>query len=247
MATDSDINIVIPLYEGFNILDVTGPIEIFHWVDGLKHYTVAETSDPVTSVEGLKVTPDFSFAGAPRVDVLWVPGGWPPYGPLQMPSYMDFVRKAGADAKWVTSVCLGGLVLGAAGLLDGYKATTHWAYLSCLELFPGVRLRPRDPHKKNQKYPRWVIDRNRVTGGGVSSCLDEALKLVKRLKGKKVAEQTQLTVQYAPAPPVHSGDPQKASRAIYKQAVASGKKMVDETSAVIEAVKKSQGVKLGSP
>lgn len=234
MTTDSDLNIVFPLYKGFNILDVTGPIEIFHWVDGLKHITVAETCDPVTSVEGLKLTPDFAFADAPRIDVLWVPGGWPPYGPLQMPAYMDFVRKAGAEAKWVTSVCLGGLVLGAAGLLDGYKATTHWAYLSCLELFPGVRLRPRDPHKKNQEYPRWVIDRNRVTGGGVSSCLDEALKLVKRLKGKKVAEQTQLTVQYAPTPPVHSGDPQQAPRAIYREAVSDGKKMVDETSAVIE-------------
>ena len=233
-TTGDDINIVIPLYAGFNILDVTGPIEIFHWVDGLKHYTVAETCDPVTSVEGLKVTPDFAFADAPRIDVLWVPGGWPPYGPLQMDTYMDFVRKAGAEAKWVTSVCLGGLVLGAAGLLDGYKATTHWAYLSCLELFPGVRLRPRKANKKNQEFPRWVIDRNRVTGGGVSSCLDEALKLVMRLKGKKVAEQTQLTVQYAPEPPVHSGDPQQAPRAIYRQAVADGKKMVEETSAVIE-------------
>src|SRR5258708_30489747 len=149
MATDSDINIVIPLYEGFNILDVTGPIEIFHWVDGLKHYTVAETSDPVTSVEGVKVTPDFSFANAPRVDVLWVPGGWPPYGPLQMPSYMDFVRKAGAEAKWATSVCLGGLVLGAAGPRDGYKATTHPDFLRPSHPLPGVRPSPRHPPTKH--------------------------------------------------------------------------------------------------
>src|SRR5258708_17669029 len=132
MATDGDLNIVIPLYEGFNILDVTGPIEIFHWVDGLKHYTVGETGCPVTSVEGVTVTPDFSFAGAPRIDVLWVPGGWPPYGPLQMDAYMDFVRKAGAEAKWVTSVCLGGLVLGAAGLLSRPKTPTHLALLLSL-------------------------------------------------------------------------------------------------------------------
>src|SRR5260221_12432335 len=102
-----------------------------------------------------------------------------------MDAYMNFVRKAGAEAKWVTSVCLGGLILGAAGLLDGYKATTHWAYLSCPGLFPGVRLRPRDPHKKNQEHPRWGIDRNRVTGGRVRFRLAQSLEHRNPLKGQK--------------------------------------------------------------
>ena len=234
MENDGTINIVIPLYEGFNILDVTGPIEIFHWVDGLKHYTVAETCDPVTSVEGLKVTPDFTFDDSPRVDVLWVPGGYPPYAPLQIDAYMDFVRDKGAGARWVTSVCLGGLVLGGAGLLNGYKATTHWSFLSCLALFPNVTLEPPDPNEKNQEYPRWVVDRNRVTGGGVSSCLDEALMLVSLLKNDLAAEQTQLTVQYAPSPPFHDGDPQEASPAIYQNAVDGSRAMVAQTSEGIE-------------
>ena len=231
---DTPINIVIPIYEGFNILDVTGPIEIFHWVDGLKHIIVAESCDPVTSVEGLQLVPDASFDDPPRVDVLWVPGGWPPYAPLQMDAYMNYVREAGAQAQWVTSVCLGGLVLGAAGLLDGYKATTHWAYLSCLAAVPGVKLRPHDPTKKDQTYPRWVVDRNRVTGGGVSSCLDEALMLVSLLKDKRAAEQVQLTVQYAPGPPFHDGDPQEASPSIYRPAVEDGKEMVAKTTEIIE-------------
>jgi cyclohexyl-isocyanide hydratase len=151
-----------------------------------------------------------------------------------MDNYMDFVRARGPRAQWVTSVCMGGLVLGAAGLLDGYKATTHWAFLSCLALFPKVKLEPHDPHKKNQHYPRWVVDRNRLTGAGVSSCLDEALVLVSLLKGDLAAEQTQLTVQYAPTPPFKDGDPQQASPAIYENAVNGGKAMVDKTSCVIE-------------
>jgi len=229
-----DISIVIPIYQGFNILDVTGPIEIFNWVDGLKTRIAAETGDVVTSIEGVKVVPDYSFDNCPEFDVLWVPGGWPPYAPLQMAGYMDFVRERGARAKWVTSVCMGGLVLGAAGLLDGYKATTHWAFLSCMALFPKVKLKPPKPHKKNQRYPRWVIDRNRVTGAGVSSCLDEALVLVSLLKGDLAAKQTQLTVQYAPTPPFKSGDPEETSRAIYEHSVKSGKAMVVKTSQVIE-------------
>jgi transcriptional regulator GlxA family with amidase domain len=229
-----DISIVIPIYEGFNILDVTGPIEIFNWVNGLQTHLAAETGDAVTSIEGVKVVPDYSFDNCPEFDVLWVPGGWPPYAPLQMAKYMDFVRERGARAQWVTSVCLGGLVLGAAGLLDGYKATTHWAVLSCMALFPKVKVKPPKPHKKNQHYPRWVVDRNRVTGGGVSSCLDEALVLVSLLKGDLAAKQTQLTVQYAPSPPFKSGDPEEASRAIYDHAVKSGRSMVRKTSQVIE-------------
>ncbi|MEA2166432.1 MAG: cyclohexyl-isocyanide hydratase [Thermoanaerobaculia bacterium] len=233
---DADINIVIPIYEGFNILDVTGPIEIFNWVDGLQHHLAAETCAAVTSIEGVKVVPDYSFGDCPEFEVLWVPGGWPPYAPLQMPNYMNFVRERGARAQWVTSVCMGGLVLGASGLLDGYKATTHWAFLSCLALFPNVKVKPPKPHKKNQHYPRWVVDRNRVTGAGVSSCLDEALVLVSLLKGDLAAEQTQLTVQYAPDPPFHDGDPEEASRAIYEQAVNGGKSMLAKTSSVIEAM-----------
>lgn len=231
---DTEISIGIPIYDGFNILDVTGPIEIFHWVDGLKVSIAAPTHDPVKSVEGLRLTPDYAFDDCPEFDVLWVPGGYPPYLPLQMNEYMDFVRARGARAKWVTSVCLGGLVLGAAGLLDGYEATTHWAYLSCLALFPRVRVMPKHPHKKNQRYPRWVVDRNRVTGGGVSSCLDEALKLVSLLKGDLAAEQVQLTVQYAPEPPFTDGDPQEASADIYQRAVDGSKPMVEQTSCVIE-------------
>ncbi|MEA2165977.1 MAG: cyclohexyl-isocyanide hydratase [Thermoanaerobaculia bacterium] len=231
---DSDINIIIPLYNDFNILDVTGPIEIFHWVDGLKPYTVAENSDPVRSTEGVRLIPDVTFDQCPRVDVLWVPGGNGPHLPLLDERYMDFVRKQGASATWVTSVCVGGLILGAAGLLDGYKATTHWSFLSCLALFPNLTLVPPDPHKKDQEYPRWVIDRNRVTGGGVSSGLDEALVLVSLLKGDLAAKQTQLTTQYAPLPPFRDGDPQEAEPAIYANAVASGREMIAETSALIE-------------
>src|SRR6185436_15770009 len=110
------------------------------------------------------------------------------------PRYLEFLQDQSAEAEWVTSVCEGAMILAASGLLDGYKATTHWAFLPCFQEFPEVKVAAG--------YPRYVVDRNRVTGGGISSGLDEALKLVELIAGKKIAEQVQVTTQYFPKPPV---------------------------------------------
>jgi transcriptional regulator GlxA family with amidase domain len=132
------------------------------------------------------------------LDVLWVPGGDPGALATIMSdpkrTYLDFLVRIAADARYVCSVCEGALLLAAAGLLDGYKATTHWAFVPCLKQFKKVKVA--------KGHPRFVLDGNRLTGGGISSGLDEALMLIELLSSVKVAKQVQQVTQYFPKPPV---------------------------------------------
>jgi cyclohexyl-isocyanide hydratase len=121
---------------------------------------------------------------------------------MQDPVFVDFVRQAGSTAKLAGAVCTGAFILAAAGLLDGYRATTYWSQLDNLKLFPKLRV--------EEGYPRWVIDGNRFTGGGISSSIDLALALVDHLAGNGASQAAQLFMQYAPNPPFHSGDPSQA-------------------------------------
>ncbi|MES1241328.1 MAG: DJ-1/PfpI family protein [Acidobacteriota bacterium] len=206
MAGKPRFDIAIPIYPGVDLLDVAAPWEIFNWMKSawqeraVSTRLVAMTRSAVTTRDGLKLTPDTTFNEVRRRKVqfqlLWVPGGSVPELRRMMasPRYLEFLRDQSAEAEWVTSVCEGAMILAASGLLDGYKATTHWAFLPCFEAFPEVKVAAG--------YPRFVVDRNRVTGGGISSGLDEALKLVELIAGREIAEQVQVTTQYFPKPPV---------------------------------------------
>lgn len=194
----------IPVYEGVDLLDVTGPYEMFTWAK-LDVRLFAETPGLVTCNGGLEIQARCSFAEAPAFDVLWTPGGNPPalQRILAEPkhTYLDFLRRQAAGARYVASVCEGALLLAAAGLLDGYSVTTHWAFIPCLlAQYPAIKV--VDGH------PRFHLDRNRLTGGGISSGLDEALELIRLLLGRETAESVQQTTQYYPDPPVHSEIPQ---------------------------------------
>jgi cyclohexyl-isocyanide hydratase len=201
----------IPVYEGFDLLDVTGPWEMFHWAQqdkrtaGLSVQLVAEVPGVVACNGGLTINVKDGLAAAPQFDVLWTPGGAPDalhrlmYGAER--SYLDFLTRQAAGAKWVCSVCQGALLLAQAGLLDGYSVTTHWAFVPCfLDRFPKVAIA--------DGFPRYVQDRNRLTGGGISSGLDESLELIRLLYGEAVAEGVQQNTQYYPDPPVSSQIPQ---------------------------------------
>lgn len=197
--------ITIPIYDGVDLLDVAGPYEMFYWMGNhWKERSVlielaAKTRRLIRTNDGLKLTPDRTFADYKKrriqVDLLWVPGGNPPELQQLMKDkmYLEFLRTQSRRAEWVTSVCEGAMLLASAGLLDGYKATTHWAFLPCFKSFPAIKVA--------RGNPRYVIDRNRVTGGGVSSGLDESLELVARIAGPKIARQVQLDTQYFPKPP----------------------------------------------
>ena len=196
-----------PVYDNVNLLDVTGPAEMLGWA-GLDVQLFAETPGLVTLRGGLSLQVTGAFAHAPAFDVLWVPGGEPDALVRLMGDpkrvYLDFLIRQSAHARYVASVCEGALLLAAAGLLDGYEATTHWAFIPCLtERFPKVKV--------VGGHPRYCLDRNRLTGGGVSSGLDEALALIQLLKGTGTAQYVQQSTQYYPHPPVTSEIPPATS------------------------------------
>jgi cyclohexyl-isocyanide hydratase len=196
----------IPIYEKVDLLDVAGPYEILSWMKefapalGAEVYLVAARAGTVVTRDGLLLKPHKIFSDIPHLDVLWVPGGDPSALKKLMNDparvYLEFLITRSRKARYVCSVCEGALLLAKAGLLDGYEVTTHWAFIPCLQQFPRVKV--------VAGYPRFVVDRNRVTGGGISSGLDEALKLVELLSSYEVAQQVQQTTQYYPCPPVGS-------------------------------------------
>ncbi|MEO7325085.1 MAG: DJ-1/PfpI family protein [Dokdonella sp.] len=191
----------IPVYQGVNLLDVAGPLEMFYWAGkdhALESVLISEDGRGVTSMNGVHFETQHSFAQTPKLDVLWVPGGNPEALAAIMKdphsAYLRYLRQVAADAKWVCSVCEGALLLARAGLLDGHAATTHWAFVECLRAFAHIRV--------ENGHPRFVVSGNRLTGGGISSGLDEASKLVSLLFGDESAQSVQVTTQYFPKPPV---------------------------------------------
>jgi len=191
----------IPIYYQVDLLDVAGPHEMLNWA-GFDITIAADKTSLVECRGGLVIQADTSFAEAPRFDILWTPGGDPDSLAARMEDdvFLDFLVRQSEGATYVCSVCEGALLLAAAGLLDGYEATTHWAFTNCLrELFPKVKVAPGSP--------RFWLDRNRLTGGGISSGLDEALELIRLVKGDEAARKVQQTTQYYPQPPVQSEIP----------------------------------------
>ncbi len=213
----------IPVYEGVDLLDIAAPCELFNWMKdsvagtlAVEIRLVAPTLDPVTTrggeAGGVTLRPKATFASTPALDLLWVPGGDPDKLKQRMadPVYLDFLRSRAATATYVCSVCEGALLAASAGLLDGAKATTHWAFLPCLRRFRKVKVVPG--------YPRYTVNRFRtrkgawryvVTGGGVSSGLDETLKLIGLIAGSSVAKEVQVNTQYFPKPPVKGRIPKQ--------------------------------------
>jgi transcriptional regulator GlxA family with amidase domain len=206
--------IAIPVYQKVDLLDVTAPHEVLKWMDpdvDLR-LVAGSTEKPIVTRDGFSFLATHDFASTPRVNVLWVPGGDPIHALAPMmggkaPDYMNFLKQVAATADWVCSVCEGALLLAAAGLLDGYQATTHWQFVPCLKEFKKVIVADGNP--------RFVQDRNRLTGGGISSGLDEALRLVEILKGTLVAQQVQQTIQYYPRPPVDSQIPDAGDKCFF--------------------------------
>jgi len=195
----------MPVYDDVDMLDVTGPYEMFRWA-GLEVELVAEAPGLISFRKGFPFQVTTGFEDAARYDVLWVPGGDPAALATLMgdPTYLGFLVRQSATARYVAAVCEGALLLAAAGLLDGYAATTHWAFIPCLiERFPKVTV--VDGH------PRFHLDRNRLTGGGISSGLDEALALIELLQGTAMAQYVQQMTQYYPDPPVTSAIPNTIS------------------------------------
>lgn len=197
------LKIAMLAYPGMFLQDLVGPLTMFEALMNRDIHLVWKTKDPVKAGSLVTITPTTILKECPNdLDVLFVPGGLP--GTQQMmddDEVLNFLAEKGKTAKYVTSVCTGALVLGAAGLLKGYKATSYWNTLETLKVFGAI---PTEG--------RVVIDRNRMTGGGVTAGLDFGLAIVAKLRNQTYAEAVQLYVEYNPQPPFNSGSPATANK-----------------------------------
>lgn len=213
-------------------LDLTGPYEVFAtWPRG-RVRLVAKTLDPVTSATGLVLKPDVSFDDCPQLDVLCIPGGAGVNALMADEPTLAFIRRQAEGARFVTSVCTGALVLGAAGLLRGKRATTHWASHYLLESLGAIPV-----------HARVVRDGNLMSGGGVTAGIDFALTLIAELAGREVAEAIELSLEYAPAPPFEAGSPETAPAAVVEALRKRMAPILEERGRLAEAA--ARKLKLG--
>lgn len=205
------------IYPGVIQLDVTAPYQVLSFPQNTETYLIGKTLHPIKSNEGFILTPTYDFDSSPQLDVICVPGGGVgQVEVMQDEATLKFLQFQSEKAQYVTSVCTGSMILAAAGLLRGYKATCHWAFEEQLSLL-GVEV----------VSDRVVIDRNRVTGAGVTSGIDFGLTLLSLLYDEDLAKMTQLMMQYSPQPPFDSGTPQTADSHTTEALLQAGKPLID--------------------
>ncbi len=197
------MNIVFVLFDNVTQLDFTGPVQFLSRLPGAKIFVVSKDGLAVTTDSGFSILPGASFADCPQADIICLPGGHGVREAIGDPVIVDFVRNQASGAQWVTSVCTGAFILGAAGLLQGKRATCHWGYTHLLPFFGA-----------SHEAARVVRDGNLVTAGGVTSGIDFALELIAMISGEEVARTVQLALEYDPAPPFAGGTPDTAPEQI---------------------------------
>ncbi len=213
-------------------LDMTGPYEVLARLPDTKVDLVARTLAPVVTDRGMQIVPSVNYADCPPLDVIMVPGGPGQQDLMEDEEALSFLRRQAAGAKFVTSVCTGSLVLGAAGLLKGKRATSHWAAIDHLALLGAIPV--------SEKV---VVDGNIVTGAGVTSGIDFALTLAAILESEEVAREIQLQIEYDPAPPFNSGSPRKAGREMVERLRARLARLNEQRREVAQRVGERLGVR----
>lgn len=195
------------LFPNVQQLDLTGPYDVLAALPDVQVHLIWKNLEPVTASSGLVLLPTLDFDHCPALDVICIPGGGGVGALMEDDESLDFIRRQAAGARYVTSVCTGSLVLGAAGLLRGKHATTHWAYHSLLEPLGAIPVQARV-----------VRDGHLLTGGGITAGIDFALTLAAELFGEETAQRVQLQLEYAPAPPFNAGSPHTAPQEVLEQA-----------------------------
>ncbi|MBN9509236.1 MAG: DJ-1/PfpI family protein [Alphaproteobacteria bacterium] len=200
---DTHLQIGSLVFDGMDQLDLTGPFEVLARIPNSTYRLYGKTAGAVRDVRGLRLLPDADLAAAPALDVLHVPGGFGQDALMEDAVVLDWIRTQAAGARAVFSVCTGALLCGAAGLLKGRRATTHWASFHLLPFFGAIPVNERV-----------VVDGNCVFAAGVTAGIDGALRLAAELRGVEAAQAIQLYMVYAPEPPFGSGTPETAPAAI---------------------------------
>jgi cyclohexyl-isocyanide hydratase len=204
---DTHLHIGSLVFEGIDQIDLTGPFEVLSRIPNSTYRIYGKTAAPVRDLKGLRLTPDAALADAPPLDVLHVPGGRGQEALMDDEEVLAWIRQQAAGACSIFSVCTGALICGAAGLLKGRRATTHWASFHLLPYFGAIPVNERV-----------VVDGARVFAAGVTAAIDGALRLAAELRGDEAAQAIQLYMAYAPEPPFNSGTPETASAAVLEQA-----------------------------
>ncbi len=205
------------IFPGMTQLALSGPHQVFAVMPDTRVHLLWKTPEPVTSSEGMTILPTTTFNDCPSLDVLCVPGG--AMGQMEMmrdTEVLEFLQQQSKTAKYITSVCTGSLILAAAGLLQGYRAACHWAFRDQLAML-GVEVGTE----------RVVVDRNRITGGGVTAGIDFGLVLAGLLFGETTAKTIQLMLEYNPAPPFNAGSPEIAGEEIVEQVKQFGAQLLE--------------------
>ncbi len=205
------------LFPRLTQLDMTGPFEVLARLPDADIHIAWKTTEPVISDVGLALVPSVTLADCPQLELICVPGGPGVNALLEDREVLDFVARQGGQARYVTSVCTGALVLGAAGLLRGYRAATHWASMQFLEAFGATPVRTRV-----------CVDRNRITGGGVTAGIDFGLTLAAEIAGETTAQAIQLYMEYDPAPPFEAGSPATAPASVLEAFRSASEGMIKE-------------------
>lgn len=218
--------IVFILYPKLTQLDFTGPYEVLARMPGAEAIIASKDGGELVTEMGLTFANLRKLSDIDRADMIMIPGGPGQTAAMLDPDFMAEVKRLGASADYITSVCTGSLILAAAGLLNGKRAGSHWAYRDLLERFGAI---PDDA--------RVVRDGNCITGGGVTAGIDIALSIVADLRGADVAKMIQLSIEYAPAPPFNSGRPETAEphtvaavKQLFAGFAAARSKAIDEVT-----------------
>ena len=223
------------LFEGLDQIDMTGPFEVLSRIPNSTYRVYGKTARPVRDVKGLRLTPDAILADAPPLDVLHVPGGFGQEALMENEEVLAWIRQQAAGACSIFSVCTGALICGAAGLLKGRRATTHWASFHLLPFFGAIPVNERV-----------VVDGSYVFAAGVTAGIDGALRLAAELRGDATAQAIQLHMAYAPEPPFDSGTPETAPPAILRRARQSMQDITTRREVTARRVAARLGVEVPS-
>jgi len=231
MPTYRHLTIGAIIFPKLDQIDFTGPFEVLSRLPDSTFHVLAKQREPVRDIHGLILTPELAFDEAPPLDVLIVPGGSGLDAFMEDEETLAFIRRQAARATCVFSVCAGALLCGAAGILQGVRATTHWTAFHLLGYFGAI---PVDA--------RVVIDGKIVTAAGVTAGIDGALRVAAILRGDEVAQQIQLAIQYAPDPPFHSGSPETAPPKVLEAAKAAAQPITEGRLVIAKRIAQKLGV-----
>ncbi|MDJ0717524.1 MAG: DJ-1/PfpI family protein [Prochloraceae cyanobacterium] len=221
MTNETKYQIGLVIYPKMTQLDILGPHQVFASIPNTQVHILWKTKDPVTSDEGLTILPTTTFAECPKLDVLCIGGAGIGYIEMMRDrEVLEFLALQGKTAKYITSVCTGSFILAAAGLLQGYRAATHWLVRDQLAML-GVEVGTE----------RVVVDRNRITGGGVTAGIDFALVVAAKLCGEETAKTRQLLLEYNPAPPFNVGSPETAGEVLVDRVKKLGSRLIEASLA----------------